>query len=83
MKYTKGKILANFTQCKGGLDDDYILYEDGTVLHEYDRSTAPGNYNLKEYLEIKDLKDKIKEGLLLNASQELKDKVSKILWSKD
>ncbi len=64
---------------KGELDDDYTLYENGEILHEYDKSKYPGGYNLKETLTIDKLGDDVKYRLLDAASTENKEHVRKIL----
>ena len=36
------KAISISHKMKGGvLDDDYTLYDDGTILHEYDKHTYP------------------------------------------
>lgn len=62
------RVLAYSPKMKDDLDDDYTLYEDGEILHEYDRHRYPNGYNLKETLTADNLKIGIKERLL-NASQ--------------
>lgn len=64
---------------KGDLDDDYTLYENGEVLHEYDRHRYSGGYNLKETLKADELKANIKERLLNSASEEDKELVRGLL----
>ncbi|WP_129041480.1 hypothetical protein [Chryseobacterium sp. CH21] len=58
------RIISQSHQMKNELDDDYTLFDDGTVLHEYDHSKYPGQYNLKETLNALDLKDEIKQRLI-------------------
>lgn len=31
------RVIAVSHSMKGLLDDDYTLYEDGTIIHEYDK----------------------------------------------
>lgn len=64
------RIIAYSPKLNGDLDDDYTLYEDGTVLHEYDKHRFPGGYNLKRKLEAKDIKDSAKDRLLKAAKVE-------------
>lgn len=43
------KAISITHKMKGGvLDDDYTFYNDGTILHEYDKHTYPGGQNLKK-----------------------------------
>ena len=72
-------IIARSTKIKNGLDDDYTLYDNGEILHEYDRHKYPGGYNLEEILTPEDLKDEVKERFLSAAREENKDLVREIL----
>jgi hypothetical protein len=68
---------------KGDLDDDYTLYENGEVLHEFDKHRYPGGYNLKETLTADRLKIEIKAILLNAAKEENKDLARRILGLED
>lgn len=67
------KMKANY------LDDDYTLYEDGTVLHEFDKNIYPGGQNLKRIITIADLSDEVKQRLLESASGVDKETVRQML----
>lgn len=74
------KAISVSHSMKGGmLDDDYTLFDDGTVLHEYDRNIYPNGLNLKEELTVDELSDKVKQKLLDAAKEEDKEIVRKIL----
>ena len=73
------KVISVSNEMKGILDDDYTLYDDGTVLHEYDRHTYPGGQNLKANLKAEDLSQSIKLRLYNAASDDNKELVRKIL----
>jgi hypothetical protein len=73
------RILAYSPKMKGDLDDDYTLYEDGEILHEYDRHRYPGGFNLKDKLTVDQLKVGIKERLLKATKEEDKELVKEIL----
>lgn len=74
------KAISISHKMKGGfLDDDYTLYDDGTILHEYDKHTYPGGQDLKDSLTVADLSDEVKQRLLVAASDENKELVRKIL----
>lgn len=63
------KAISVSHKMKGSvLDDDYTLYDDGTILHEYDKHTYPGGQNIKESLTVSDLTDEVKQRLLEAAS---------------
>ncbi|MBI4946608.1 MAG: hypothetical protein HY840_09425 [Bacteroidetes bacterium] len=74
------KAISISYKMKGGvLDDDYTLYDDGTILHEYDKHTYQGGQNLKENLTVADLSNEVKQRLLEAASDGDKESVRKIL----
>lgn len=73
------KKLVYSSQMKGQLDDDYTLFDNGDVLHEYDKHTYPGGFNLKETLKASELNQEIKERLLNAASDEVKLVVKELL----
>lgn len=73
------RIIAISRKMNGDLDDNYTLYEDGTVLHEYDKNRYPGGYNLKNTLQGKDIKVSAKDRLLNAASLEDKELAKQIL----
>ncbi len=63
----------------GILDDDYTLYDDGSVLHFYDKHTYPGGQNINDNLTVDDLSTKVKKRLYDDASAENKELVAEIL----
>ena len=72
-------IVYSHEMQNGMLDDDYTLYDDGTVLHFYDDNIYPGGQNLKHTMQGPDLPQKIKMRLLNRASEENKHTVKKLL----
>lgn len=64
------KTIAYSHKMNGDLDDDYTLFDNGEVLHEYDKHRYPGGYNLKETLKANELKDSVKQRLLGATSSE-------------
>jgi hypothetical protein len=64
---------------KGQLDDDYTLYESGEIIHEYDKSPYPGQYNLRETLSVSQISNEVKDRLFNSASDENREIVRKIL----
>lgn len=71
--------IAVSLQMKNGLDDDYTLYDDGSVLHEYDRNMYPSGLNKKEMLSISDLSLDVKKRLLNSAAPQDEPQVRKLL----
>ena len=64
------RIIAVSSSSRGGLDDDYTLYDNGEILHEYDRHNYPGGQNRQELIYIKDLSVDVKQKLIEAASAE-------------
>lgn len=73
------KIIAQSFKMIGDLDDDYTLYENGEILHEYDRHKYPSGYNLKSTLSVEQIDNEIKMRLYNAASGENKALVQEIL----
>ncbi len=61
------------------LDDDYTLYENGEVLHEYDANIYPRGLNKSTTLLAHQLKPEVKQRLLEAANAENIDLVRKLL----
>jgi hypothetical protein len=51
MDKNERKVLSISHKMDGMKDDDYTLYDDGTVLHFYDKHMYPGGQNINDYLE--------------------------------
>jgi hypothetical protein len=73
------KIITRSFKMNGDLDDNYTLFENGEVLHEYDKHKYPGGYNLEETLKASELKQNVKERLLNATSEENRELVKKLL----
>jgi hypothetical protein len=72
-------ISQSFAMRGGALDDDYTLFEDGEILHEYDKHIYEGGYNLSEYLTADQLSMKVKQRLLDAAPDNKKSLVKELL----
>ena len=72
-------IISKSNKMNGDLDDDYTLYDNGEVLHEYDIHRYPGGYNLKETLKTEDLSQSLKDRLYNSASEQNKEIVKNTL----
>lgn len=66
------RVISISHRMKGTLDDDYTLYDDGSVLHFYDKNTYPNGQNVEEILTVDDLSQKVRERLLEDATDENK-----------
>ena len=73
------KAISVSHKMNGILDDDYTLYDDGSVLHFYDKHTYPGGQNINDNLTVDDLSTKVKQRLYDDASAENKELVAEIL----
>jgi hypothetical protein len=73
------RIVAVLNQMRGGLDDDYSLFESGKILHQYDRHLYKGGLNRQEELTASQISNEIKHHLLNKASEEDKELVKKLL----
>ncbi len=73
------KAISVSHKMNGILDDDYTLYDDGSVLHFYDKHTYPGGQNINDNLTVDDLSTKVKKRLYDDASAENKELVAEIL----
>jgi hypothetical protein len=74
------KVIAVSHRMKGGvLDDDYTLYDNGEILHEYDKHIYPGGHNLSRTLTADQVTLDVKKRLLDGASEENKDLVKSLL----
>lgn len=65
---------------KGLMDNDYAFYEDGTIVHEYDKGIYRAeDLNLKETVSASFIEDKVKLQIMERCPEELKEKISQIL----
>lgn len=74
------KIISVSQGMKNGvLDDDYTLYDNGEVLHEYDSNIYPSGTNLKTSMSADDLSSVVKQRLLEAADEKNKKLVKSLL----
>ena len=77
MKENKKQIWAYLSMKKGTYDNDYYFYEDGTILHHYDRTM--NDYNLESYVSPSGISDSDKEKIVAKCTSEcVNDIVEKI-----
>lgn len=75
--------LCSFPMKKGILDNDYAFYEDGTIIHEHDKSMYRlEDMNLETEVSADSIRDDIKLKILEQCPDELKEKISNILKMK-
>ncbi len=75
---SKKSIAHSFRMKKGMLDDDYELYEDGTIKHTYDKSQYPGGLNHEKILNINQIDDRVKNDFINSAGENI-ELVKKLL----
>lgn len=79
----KKEIAFSHRMKNGVLDDDYTLYDNGEILHEYDKHIYPGGSNLSRTLTVDEISKDIKMRLLSEASDENRELVMTILGLKE
>jgi len=62
------------------MDNDYTFYESGKIHRLYDRSMAPGNFNLESWLTAKDISDNKKKQILEKCPEKFKERIKGILF---
>ncbi len=73
------KIISESHHMNGILDDDYTLYDDGSVLHFYDKHTYPGGQNIEDNLIVDNLSLEVRQRLYDAATPDKKELVGEIL----
>jgi uncharacterized protein YbcC (UPF0753/DUF2309 family) len=72
-------ISISFNIRRRELDDNYTLYENGEVLHEYDKSRYPGGYLLEKTLSADDISDEVKRKLFDATTDEDRELAKRLL----
>ena len=62
---------------KGLLDNDYYFYENGKILHVYDRTI--NNVNNEEFTSSSNISVREKQEMIENCPSEYKDQIKEIL----
>lgn len=75
----KRRITHSHNMKKGMLDDDYILFDNGEVLHQYDKSQYPGQFNLSETLTVDQISSEIKDDFVKNAAIDDRELVMRLI----
>lgn len=80
MENSKELWLCSLPMRKGILDDDYRFFEDGTIIHEFDKSQYKlEDLNLQKKILAKDIPTNVKLQIIELCPLELKAKISQIL----
>lgn len=65
---------------KGVLDNDYAFYEDGTIVHEYDKSIYRlEDMNLETQVSADFIQDDIKHKIIEQCPENLKERIISML----
>ena len=80
MKDSKELWLCSLPMKKGILDDDYRFFDDGTIIHEFDKSQYKlEDLNLQKKVLAKDIPINVKLQIMELCPVELKTKIANIL----
>lgn len=66
-----------FPMKKGNLDNEYYFYEDGRILHIYDKTQ--NKLNIEEDIKAKDISERERKIILDNCPEKHINKIKKIL----
>ncbi|NJO65238.1 MAG: hypothetical protein HC836_46190 [Richelia sp. RM2_1_2] len=75
---TNGRLLATVDFGSAWKDNDYLLYENGLVVHTYDENDFA--YNLRERCEVSEMTDDLKESLIEACAPEDKQLAKSLLY---
>ena len=67
----------SFHMKKGMLDNDYVFYSDGRIMHCYDKNIS--KYNIEEFVSAEQIPLEERKVMLENAPEEPKDFIKGIL----
>lgn len=70
-----------FSLKKGTLDNDYYFYDDGRILHHYDRIMK--KTDIEEYVGASDISERDKQAIMEECPLEFKEKVYNMLYPED
>ena len=73
MDNNKKQIWAYLSMKKGMYDNDYYFYEDGTILHHYDRTIT--KTDIKEYVTSSEITELEKEKILSKCKEECSESI--------
>lgn len=68
MKQDKEVIWVYYSMHRQNLDNDYIFYRDGTILHHYDRTMT--KWNIKEHVNPSDISGSDKKKIISKCESE-------------
>lgn len=71
----------NFPMKKGEFDNEYYFYENGQILHIYDKSKT--KVNIEEFVSAFDIPERERQQMILDCPDKFKEKVIKMLTSVD
>ena len=72
-------IYSYYSTARRGLDDDYLFYEDGTIIYHYDKSNYPNGINNAKRVTADQISNNKKLDILEKCPEEHKEFISKVL----
>lgn len=73
MENNKKQVWAYLSMKKGIYDNDYYFYEDGTILHHYDRTMT--KWDIEEYVSPSNISESEKEEILSRCKSECNQEI--------
>lgn len=73
MEESKKQIWAYLSMKKGTYDNDYYFYEDGSILHHYDRTMT--KLDIEAYVLPSDIPDYEKEKIITKCKEECPNEI--------
>ena len=67
----------SFNMKKGMLDNDYYFYENGKILHSFDKTMS--KLNVEEFVSAQDIPEHERQEMLDKCPLELKDRINEML----
>ena len=77
MDENKKRIWAYLSMKKGNFDNDYYFYEDGTILHHYDRTI--NKLDIEEYVNASEISASDKEKIVSKCETECSKEIVKLI----
>ena len=73
MEKNKELIWAYYSIHRQNLDNDYLFYKDGTILHHYDRTMT--KWDIEEYVSASDIPESDKEKIISKCESECNQEI--------
>jgi len=67
----------HFRMKKGEFDNEYYFYENGQILHVYDKSKT--KVNIEEFVSASDIPDCERQQMIIDCPDEFKERINSML----